>query len=45
VGLEDYAGPSQPANEELVRAAVALAGDVGRPVAMPDEAAKLLGLP
>ena len=45
VGLEDYAGPRQPSNEELVREAVALAEDVGRPVATPDEAAKLLGLP
>src|SRR5918995_1757992 len=45
VGLEDHAGPRQPSNEELVREAVALAEDVGRPVATPDEAAKLLGLP
>jgi len=45
VGLEDYAGARQPTNEELVRDAVALANDVGRPVATPDEAAKLLGLP
>jgi 3-keto-5-aminohexanoate cleavage enzyme len=45
VGLEDHAGARQPTNEELVRDAVALAEDVGRPVATPDEAAKLLGLP
>ena len=45
VGLEDYAGARQPTNEELVREAVALADDVGRPVATPDEAAKLLVLP
>jgi uncharacterized protein (DUF849 family) len=45
VGLEDYAGARQPTNEELVRDTVALAEDVGRPVATPDEAAKLLGLP
>ena len=45
VGLEDYGGARQPTNEELVRAAVALAGEVGRPVATPDETAKLLGLP
>lgn len=45
VGLEDYAGPRQPANVELVREAVALAREVGRPVATPAEAARLLGLP
>jgi uncharacterized protein (DUF849 family) len=44
VGLEDHAGPSRPSNEELVRAAAALAADVGRPVATPDEAAKILDL-
>ena len=33
VGLEDYQGPRQPANEELVREAVALCAEVGRPVA------------
>jgi 3-keto-5-aminohexanoate cleavage enzyme len=42
--LEDYAGARQPTNEELVRDAVAVANDVGRPVATPDEAAKLLNL-
>ncbi len=45
VGLEDHAGARQPTNEELVRDAVAVANDVGRPVATPDEAAKVLGLP
>jgi 3-keto-5-aminohexanoate cleavage enzyme len=45
VGLEDHAGPRRPTNEELVRAAAALAADVDRPVATPDEAAKVLGLP
>jgi uncharacterized protein (DUF849 family) len=45
VGLEDYAGPRQPTNQELVREAAAVAEDVGRPAATPDEAAKLLGLP
>jgi uncharacterized protein (DUF849 family) len=44
VGLEDYAGPRQPTNEELVREAVAVASDVGRPVASCREAAALLGL-
>jgi len=45
LGLEDHAGPRTPTNEELVQEAVALAADVGRPVATPDEAAKLLELP
>jgi uncharacterized protein (DUF849 family) len=45
VGLEDFAGARQPTNEELVRDVVAVANDVGRPIATPDEAAKLLGLP
>jgi len=45
VGLEDYAGPRQPTNEELVREAVALARAVGRPVATCAEAAQVLGLP
>ena len=45
VGLEDYAGAREPTNEALVREVVELADDVGRSVATPDEAAKLLGLP
>jgi len=45
VGLEDFAGPRTPANEELVREAVALCHDVGRPVAGCDEAAAILDLP
>ena len=45
VGLEDHAGSRKPTNEELVREAVALADDVGRPVATSDETAKLLDLP
>ena len=45
VGLEDYAGPDAPSNEELVRQAVGLAAEVGRPVASPKEAAVLLNLP
>ena len=44
VGLEDYGGAAQPTNEQLVRDAAALAADVGRPVATPDEAAKILDL-
>ena len=45
VGLEDYAGPRQPRNVELVDEAVALARSVGRPIASCREAASLLGLP
>ena len=45
VGLEDYAGSRTPTNEALVREAVRLAAEVGRPVATPADAARLLGLP
>lgn len=45
VGLEDHAGRRQPSNASLVLEAVALAGDLGRPVATCDVAAALLGLP
>ena len=44
VGLEDYAGPRTPANEELVREVVALAASVGRPVADAASAGRILGL-
>ena len=45
VGLEDYAGPRQPSNLELVEEAVALCHAVGRPVATAREAAALIRLP
>jgi uncharacterized protein (DUF849 family) len=45
VGLEDYAGPRRPTNVELVERAAKLAGEVGRPVASPAQAAQLLRLP
>ena len=45
VGLEDYAGPRTPSNEEMVEAAVQLVREVGRPLATPAEAAKILDLP
>jgi uncharacterized protein (DUF849 family) len=45
VGLEDYAGPAQPTNLELVGRAVALAAEVGRPVATCAQAALILDLP
>ncbi len=44
VGLEDYAGQRTPTNEELVREAVALARQVGRPVATCADAARVLGM-
>lgn len=45
LGLEDYAGPLQPRNEDLVRRAVELCERLGRPVASCEEAAKILRLP
>jgi 3-keto-5-aminohexanoate cleavage enzyme len=45
VGLEDYAGPRTPSNGDLVEEVVALVRQVGRPVATPAEAARILGLP
>jgi uncharacterized protein (DUF849 family) len=45
VGLEDYAGARTPTNVELVTEAVALCGQVGRPVATCDDAAAILDLP
>jgi uncharacterized protein (DUF849 family) len=45
VGLEDYAGPGQPTNQELVLQIVARAKRVGRPIATAAEAAALLRLP
>lgn len=45
VGLEEHSGERQPTNEELVRECVALANEVGRPVADADQTARLLDLP
>ena len=45
IGLEDQACDRAPSNEELVAEAVALAAEVGRPVATPEQAAAILGLP
>ena len=45
VGLEPYAGDRQPGNAELVGEVVILAEAMGRPVATPSEAARLLRLP
>jgi uncharacterized protein (DUF849 family) len=44
VGLEDYVGPRQPRNTELVEDVVRLAARCGRRVASSDEAAKLIGI-
>lgn len=45
VGLEEYFDPERkPSNEELVREAVALCDEVGRPVADRDQAYATLGL-
>ena len=45
LGLEFYGGDRTPTNVELVTEAVALCESVGRPVATPDAAAKILDLP
>jgi uncharacterized protein (DUF849 family) len=45
LGLEDYGGPRQPRNVELVEQVVAIARKVGRPIAAPAEAEAILGLP
>ncbi len=44
VGLEDYAGPHQPRNLELVEQIVALAARLGRPIATSAQAASLIGV-
>jgi uncharacterized protein (DUF849 family) len=44
VGLEDFAGARTPRNAELVSEIVDLARSMGRPVASPAEAARVLGL-
>ena len=42
VGLEDYAGPGQPTNVELLEQARKLCDEVGRPVATAAQTAELL---
>jgi uncharacterized protein (DUF849 family) len=44
IGLEDYCGEDAPSNLELLAQAVALAREVGRPVATPEQARAILGL-
>jgi uncharacterized protein (DUF849 family) len=45
VGIEDYGGPRQPRNEELVQEVVDFAREIGRPVAGFSETHEILGLP
>jgi len=45
VGLEDYAGPGQPRNEDLIAEIVEKARRLGRAVATPVQATELLALP
>jgi 3-keto-5-aminohexanoate cleavage enzyme len=44
VGLEDYTGPAQPSNVDLVAAVVRMAERRGRPIATPAQAAEIIGL-
>ncbi len=45
VGLEDYAGPDQPTNVEILERATRLCAEVGREIATPAEAARLMLAP
>ena len=45
VGLEDYAGPGEPSNLDLLRAAVALVERLGRAPATTVQARRILGVP
>ena len=45
VGLEFYGGDRTPTNVELATEAVELSHRFGRPIATPDQAAQILGLP
>ena len=45
IGLEDYAGPGEPSNLELLRALLEVIERAGKRPATPDEAAAILGLP
>lgn len=44
IGLEDYAGEDQPSNLDLLKAAVDLCHEVGRPIATQEQARAILGL-
>jgi len=45
VGLEDYSGPDEPSNAELVRGVMDLLERLGRPPATIAEARAILGVP
>ena len=45
IGLEDYAGPGEPSNLELLEALLEVIERLGQRPATPDEAAAILGLP
>jgi uncharacterized protein (DUF849 family) len=45
IGLEDHAGDKKPSNQELIQEVVAIAREVGRPIATSAEAAEIMGLP
>ena len=45
VGLEDYAGPGEPSNLDLLRALVAIAEGLGRAPATTAQARRILGVP
>jgi 3-keto-5-aminohexanoate cleavage enzyme len=45
VGLEDYAGPGEPSNLDLLRAAVALISGLGHAPASIAQARQILGVP
>lgn len=45
VGLEDYAGPGQPTNVEILERAAKLCREVGRPLARGTQAADLMKVP
>jgi 3-keto-5-aminohexanoate cleavage enzyme len=45
LGLEFFRGERTPTNPELIAEAVALCAEAGRPVATPDQAVGILGLP
>lgn len=45
VGLEPYAGDRTPTNVELVREAVSIAAQAGRPVATSADARRIIGVP
>jgi uncharacterized protein (DUF849 family) len=45
IGLEDHASDRKPSNRQLIEEVVAIAREVGRPIADPRTAAEIMGLP